>query len=48
MAVEKYVKGLVVEENSPEIVNFITQLVLSFFSVREKERITRFEKENMG
>ena len=34
MKVYEYIKGVVLEENSPEIVNFINQLVLSFFIVR--------------
>ena len=35
---EEYIKGVVLEENSPEVVDFINQLVLSFFNVREKEQ----------
>ena len=34
LEVEKYIRGVVLEENSPEIVDFINQLVLSFFNVR--------------
>ena len=33
---DKYIKGVVMEENSPEIIDFISQLVLSFFIVRGK------------
>ena len=36
--VGEYIKGVVLEENSPEIVDFINQLVLSFFNVRGKEQ----------
>ena len=36
--VEEYIKGVVLEENSPEIVDFINQLVLSFFNVRGKKQ----------
>ena len=34
MKIKEYIKGVVLEENSPEIVNFVTQLVFSFFTVR--------------
>ena len=38
--VEEFIKGVVLEENSPEIIDFINQLVLSFFTVRgEKQKI---------
>ena len=36
--VKEYIKGVVLEENSPEIVDFITQLVFSFFIVRGEEQ----------
>ena len=38
LLVEEYIKGVVLEENSPEIVDFIAQLVLSFFTVRGREQ----------
>ena len=38
LEVEKYIKGVVMEENSPEIIDFISQLVLSFFIVRGKQQ----------
>ena len=39
LKVEEYIKGVVLEENSPEIVDFINQLVLSFFNVRGEEHL---------
>ena len=36
MKVEEFIKGVILEENSPENVDFITQIVFSFFVVRDK------------
>ena len=41
---EEYIKGVVLEENSPEIVDFINQLVLSFFRGKEQEIVPQFEQ----
>ena len=38
LEVDKYIKGVVMEENSPENIDFISQLVLSFFIVRGKQQ----------
>ena len=38
--VEEYIKGVVIEENSPETIHFLSQLMSSFFIARgEKQRI---------
>ena len=44
--VEEYIKGVVLEENSHEIVDFINHLVLSFFNVRgyEQEIVPEFNR----
>ena len=40
LVVKKVIKGVVLEENSPEIVDFLSQLLFSFFMVRgEKQKI---------
>ena len=41
LVVKKIIKGVILEENSPEIVDFLSQLLLSFFMVRgEKQNIS--------